>query len=142
MQPRSGGRPRGPKQPGRSYDLRVTLTPSTKVLAGIFAVSGVVHLAKPEAYEPLMPSWVPAHREVILGSGVAELALAAGLLTPATRRLAGWGSVALLLGVYPGNVKMAMDSTRSRKTGLKVAAFARLPLQWPMIKAAYGATKG
>ena len=120
----------------------MTLTSSTKVLAGIFAVSGAVHLAKPEAYEPLMPSWVPAHREVILGSGVAELALAAGLLTPATRRLAGWGSVALLLGVYPGNVKMAMDSTRSRKTGLKVAAFARLPLQWPMIKAAHAATRG
>ncbi|WP_193612210.1 DoxX family protein [Nocardioides lijunqiniae] len=120
----------------------MSLTPSTRALAAIFAVSGAVHLARPEVYEPLMPRWVPRHREVILGSGAAELALAAGLLMPATRRVAGWGSIALLLGVYPGNVKMAMDSTRSRRTGIKVAAFGRLPLQWPMLKAAYAATKG
>ena len=40
----------------------------------MFAVSGTIHLVRPQTYEPLMPSWVPAHREVILGSGVAELA--------------------------------------------------------------------
>ena len=56
------------------------------LLAGIFTVSGVVHLARPRTYEPLMPDWVPAHREVILGSGVAELACAAGLLAAPTRR--------------------------------------------------------
>ena len=115
---------------------------STKVLAGVFAVSGTVHLAKPDVYEQIMPSWVPRHREVILGSGVAELGLAAGLLAPQTRRLAGWASIALLLGVYPANVKMAVDSTRTRNTAFKAAAFGRLPLQWPMLKAAHGATKG
>ncbi len=120
----------------------MTLTPSTKVLAGIFAVSGSIHLAKPDVYEQIMPSWVPRHREVILGSGVAELALAAGLLAPRTRRLAGWASLALLLGVFPANVKMAVDSTRTRNTGYKAAAIGRLPLQWPMLKAAYDATRG
>lgn len=120
----------------------MTISRSTKVLAGIFAVSGTVHLVKPEAYEQIMPSWVPRHREVILGSGVAEIGLAAGLLAPQTRRLAGWASIGLLLGVYPANVKMAVDSTKTRNTGFKVAAFGRLPLQWPMLKAAYAATKG
>ena len=115
---------------------------STQVLAGIFAVSGVAHLAKPELYERIMPSWVPRHREVILGSGVAEVALGAGLLAPPTRRLAGWGSVALLLGVYPANVKMATDSLRTRNTGFKAAALGRLPLQWPMIRAALRAARG
>ena len=56
---------------------------NVQVLAGIFAVSGTVHLVKPELYEPIMPTRLPAHRELILGSGVAELALAAGLLWPA-----------------------------------------------------------
>ena len=55
------------------------LPKDTAALVAIFAVSGVVHLVKPEVYEPLMPSWVPRHRDVILGSGVAELACAAGL---------------------------------------------------------------
>lgn len=110
-------------------------------MAGIFAVSGVVHLVKPEFYEPIMPAWVPRSRDVILGSGVAEIALSAGLLAPPTRRLAGWGSVALLVGVFPANVKMATDSLGTTNTGLKAGALGRLPLQWPMIKAALQAAK-
>lgn len=120
----------------------MTLARSTRFLALGFAASGVVHLARPQAYEPLMPSWVPAHREVILGSGVAELACAAGLALPATRRLAGWASAALLVGVYPGNVKMAVDAARSDNPAFKAAAFARLPLQLPMIRAALRAARG
>src|SRR4051812_22796298 len=114
----------------------MALSRGTKLLVGIFAASGVVHLAKPEVYEPLMPRWVPAHREVILASGVAELAGALGLLFPPTRRLAGLASAALLVGVFPGNVKMAVDASRTRNTPFKVAAFARLPLQLPMIRGA------
>jgi uncharacterized membrane protein len=109
---------------------------SAKLLAAGFAGSGTVHLVKPEVYLPLMPSWVPAHREVILASGVAELALAVGLVLPPTRRVAGWASVALLLGVWPGNLQMALDSRRSKSTAFKVAAWGRLPLQVPMIRAA------
>ncbi len=40
----------------------MALPRSVKILALGFAVSGTVHLAKPEVYLPLMPSWVPAHR--------------------------------------------------------------------------------
>ena len=119
----------------------MTLQRSTRFLALGFLGSGVVHLVRPQVYEPIMPTWVPAHREVILGSGVAEVALAVGLLTPATRRLAGWGSVALLLGVFPANLKMATDSLATDNTALKVGAFARLPGQWPMIRAALAATR-
>jgi uncharacterized membrane protein len=115
---------------------------SIKVLALGFAASGVVHLAKPAVYEPLMPAWVPAHREVILASGVAELACAAGLAVPATRRAAGWASVLLLLGVYPGNLKMAVDASRTTSTRFKVLAYGRLPLQVPMIRAALRAARG
>lgn len=120
----------------------MSIARSTQILAGIFAVSGVAHLVKPDAYESIMPDWVPAHREVILGSGVAEVVLSAGLLAPKTRRLAGWGSLALLLGVYPANVKMATDSLATNNSGLKAAAFGRLPLQWPMIKMALKASRG
>jgi len=119
----------------------VPLPRSAKLLAAGFAGSGAVHLAKPEVYEPLMPSWVPAHREVILGSGLAELALALGLVLPPTRRLAGWASVGLLLAVWPGNLQMALDSNRSSSAAFKVAAWGRLPLQVPMIRAAVAAAR-
>jgi len=107
-----------------------------KIVLGAFLTSGLVHLVKPEVFGPLMPSWVPAHRQVIIGSGVAELACAAGLAMPRTRRLAGLASAALLVGVFPGNIKMAVDAAHSDKTSLKVAAFGRLPFQVPMIRGA------
>src|SRR3954451_5336994 len=111
----------------------MALPRSSRFLVGAFVSSGAVHLARPQVYEPLMPAWVPAHREVILGSGVAELVCAVGMALPPTRRVAGWASAALLLAVWPGNLKMALDSTRSSSTAFKVAAWGRVPLQLPMI---------
>jgi uncharacterized membrane protein len=112
-----------------------------KVLVGILGVNGTLHLVTPETYEPLMPSFVPAHRPVIYGSGVAELLCAAGLLHPRTRKAAGRASAALLVAVFAGNVKMADDARRSRSTRFKAIAYARLPLQWPMVRAALKAAR-
>ncbi|WP_148574493.1 DoxX family protein [Nocardioides caldifontis] len=119
-----------------------TLPRDVALLAGIFTVSGTVHLVNPDVFRPLMPSWVPKHREVILGSGVAELACAAGLVLPATRRPAGLASAVLLAAVFPGNVKMAVDAQRTRSTAYKAATLARLPLQLPMIRSALKAYRG
>jgi uncharacterized membrane protein len=113
-----------------------TVPRDVALLAGIFTTSGVVHLARPRTFKPLMPRWVPAHHEVIVWSGVAELACAAGLLHPATRKPAGLASAALLVGVFPGNVKMALDSRRAESTAYRAATLARLPLQWPLIRIA------
>ncbi len=111
------------------------------LLAGLFAVSGVVHLVRPDVYRPLVPSFVPAPDRVILGSGVAELACAAGLLVPATRRPAGLASAALLVAVFPGNLQMAADSLKTRSTRFRAVALARLPLQLPMIRTALKAAR-
>jgi len=107
-----------------------------KFLAAGFVASGAVHLIKPEVWEPLMPTWVPAHREVIIYSGVAEILCAAGLLFAPTRKAAGMASAALLAGVYVGNIKMAVDASKSDNVALKVAAYGRLPMQLPMLRAA------
>ncbi|GAB3579186.1 DoxX family protein [Calidifontibacter terrae] len=117
-----------------------------RVVAGAFATSGIIHLVRPQVFEPLVPSMIGHEREVVLASGVAELACAAGLLVPATRRVAGPASAALLVGVFPGNVQMTVDAVRSarrRPTGARVAraagTVARLPLQWPLVKWAWSA---
>jgi uncharacterized membrane protein len=119
----------------------VTARKNVLLLAGIFTTSGIVHLVRPEVFEPLMPNFVPRHREVILGSGVAELACAAGLLHSSTRRPAGWASAALLLGVFPGNLKMADDARRSGSRKFQAIAYGRLPLQLPLIGIALRATR-
>jgi uncharacterized membrane protein len=117
------------------------LTRDLKILAGVFVTSGVVHLVRPETFEPIMPKMVPAHREVIYASGVVELVCAAGLLHPRTRRLAGWASLAVLLGVYPANFKMAGDALQTNDTKFKAAAIGRLPLQLPLIRSALKAAR-
>ncbi len=116
--------------------MTAPLRRDAKLLAGGFLASGTVHLVRPDVWEPLMPDWVPAHRQVIIWSGVAEIACAAGLLLPPTRKIAGLASAALLAGVYVGNVKMALDASKGSNVPLKVAAYGRLPLQIPMIRAA------
>ena len=116
-------------------------TREVRALALILGSSGVVHLVRPQTYEPIMPDFVPAQREVIYASGVAEILCAIGLLHPRTRSLAGYASSALLLGVYPANLKMAKDAMHTDNRGFKAVALARLPLQLPMLRTAWKAAR-
>lgn len=113
----------------------MTLSRTARLVAGVFTVNGVLHVVKPSLFEPIMPPWVPAHREVVVWSGYAELAVAAGLVVPRTRRVAGLAGAGLLLGVYPANVQMTVDAMRGENRALQAASVARLPLQWPMVRA-------
>lgn len=124
-----------------------SLTPTAKVLVAAFATSGVIHLVRPKTFLPSMPSGVPRKIDVIRASGVAELACAAGLLAPPTRRLAGPASAALLVGVFPANVQMTVDAARvvadrgpsAQRVAWLAGTVARLPLQWPLIRAGWRA---
>lgn len=103
-----------------------------------FVVSGVIHLIRPEVFERIVPRFLPRHRELVLASGVAELVCAAAVIAPPTRRVGALASAGLLAAVFPANVQMAADVVRSGRTSpaFKAGALARLPLQWPLIRAA------
>ncbi|MBE2320865.1 hypothetical protein DVA67_033210 [Solirubrobacter sp. CPCC 204708] len=102
------------------------------VLGASFITTGLLHFARPRLYEAIMPRYLPAHRELVLASGVAELAGGAGVLHPKTRRAAGWWLIATLVGVFPANVEMAVHPERFRRIP-KSLLYARLPLQGAMI---------
>jgi uncharacterized membrane protein len=78
---------------------------------------------------------------VVRATGLPQLAGAVGKLLPPPRRLAGVASAALLVAVFPGNLKMAVDASRTTSIPFKAAAYARLPLQLPMIRGAWRAGK-
>ncbi len=113
-------------------------------LVAAFATSGVLHLARPGIFEPIVPRALPAARMIVLVSGVAEILCAAGLLVPRTRRAAGIASAGLLVAVLPANVTMSAQAKRRldrtpddpTRKAFFVATLARLPLQLPMIRAA------
>ena len=106
-----------------------------KLLAGMLGAMGVLHFAAPKPFDALIPEQLPGSaRFWTHASGVAELACAAAVASPRTRRLGGLAAAALMVGVFPGNVKMAVDYQRARKPlAHRAVAFARLPLQAPLI---------
>ena len=110
---------------------------ATKGLVAAFTASGVIHMVRPEVFEPLIPAVLPAPREVVYGSGVMELVCAAGLAS--RQSWAPAASAGLLLAVWPGNWTMAVRWQRSSKVHplAKAAAWARLPMQLPLILAAW-----
>ena len=114
---------------------RVTLrAPGWRPLAVLLAVAGATHFARPRIYEPLIPARLGDPRPWVLGSGAAELACAAGLALPRTRRAAATASAVLFLGVFPGNVKMAVDAhRRTAPAALRVGSLVRLPMQAPLV---------
>ena len=102
-------------------------------LAVLLAVSATTHFAAPRPYDMIVPRSLPgAPRRWTYLSGAAELATAAALATPRTRRWGGLAAAALFAGVFPANVKMARD-WRGKPAPLRTLAWARLPLQAPLI---------
>ena len=98
-----------------------------------FVAAGALHFIRPRPYEAIVPDYLPAHRELVIASGAAELVGGAALLHPATRRAAGWWLAATLVAVFPANVWMAQHPERYRVPGGRATLFARLPLQAALI---------
>ena len=86
------------------------------LLALLYAVAGYFHLASPAPFLGIMPGWVPAPEQVVLWTGIAELAGAAGLaqpFSPRLRRAAGVGLAMYALCVWPANANhMVIDLSR------------------------------
>jgi uncharacterized membrane protein len=106
---------------------------SQRALAAFFTTTGVLHFVIPRSYEAMMPPSLPAHREAVIVSGVAEIAGGIAVVHPGGRRLARWWLLALLVAVFPANVHMALNPEQVRGLDLervpRWALWARLPLQ-------------
>lgn len=93
----------------------------------IFA--GTMHFVVPRQYEAIVPPplerWA---REVVIASGVAEIAGGVAVLPERTRRAGRWWLLATLVAVYPANVHMALRPQRFSNIP-PAALWARLPLQ-------------
>jgi uncharacterized membrane protein len=102
-------------------------------LAGpLFLLAGALHFSHTRFYTRIMPPYLPAHRELVYASGVAEIAGGAALLAPSptVRRAGMWWLLATLLAVFPANVHMALHPEDFPDVpGGRRALYARLPFQ-------------
>ena len=109
---------------------------SRSILGAVFVGAGALHFARPGMYEAIMPDWLPAHRELVYASGVAEAAGGAAVLADRTVVPGGWLLIATLVGVFPANLHMALHPDRYGSIP-EPLLWARLPLQALMIAWVY-----
>ena len=101
------------------------------LLASVFYIgAGMMHFIRPEFYLKLMPPFIPWHAAMVQLSGLCEILGGLGLLHPKTRRMAGWGLVALLVAVFPANLYMATNPVEAGAAAMSpLIRWGRLPLQ-------------
>jgi uncharacterized membrane protein len=102
------------------------------IMGALYITAGALHFVLTRTYVGIMPDYLPAHRELVMRSGVAEIAGGIGVMVPQTKRAAGWGLVLLLVSVMPANIWMAQHPERYSNIPLWVI-WLRLPLQLPLL---------
>lgn len=89
----------------RSFGVTQTIL---RVLVALpLVVSGAAHLAMPAAMAQMVPPIFPARTWLVILSGVAELAGAAGLFFRRTERAASLGIALLMIAIFPANIYVA-----------------------------------
>ena len=108
---------------------RLAAEASPYVLASLLVTTGTLHLLRPAVFDSLIPPFLGDPRAWTYASGLAELAVAAAVALPRTRRAGGLAAAALFVAVLPGNIYMAFEPGDVPRW----IALLRLPLQVPLV---------
>jgi len=113
-----------------------------RVGSGLLAM-GIAHVVAPAPFVKIIPDSVPNPKLWNLVAAAAEATAGVLLLQsdPKKQRLGGALATVTFLGVYPANIDMAIKA--GKPTNPKaIAAWARLPMQLPMIRSGIRLAKG
>ena len=101
-----------------------------RIGAAIFWVlSGTMHFVIPRQYEAIVPPYLARWKqELVVASGIAEIAGGIAVVPERTRRGARWWLLSTLVAVYPANIHMALHPEQFPKIPA-AALWARLPVQ-------------
>jgi uncharacterized membrane protein len=97
-----------------------------------FIVAGLLHFIMPKPYISIMPPYLPAHKELVLLSGVAEAGGGVLILIPGLEKPARWFMIATLIAIFPANVHVAMNPDQIKGLPEQIphwTLWARLPFQ-------------
>ncbi|MFD1095312.1 DoxX family protein [Salegentibacter chungangensis] len=102
------------------------------LMAFMYVLAGIFHFIRPKMYMRIMPRYLPAHKTLVYLSGLAEIALGAGLCFPETKN---WSIYAIILMLFLFLlVHFYMLSSPKAGAGLpKWVLILRIPLQFLLI---------
>jgi uncharacterized membrane protein len=101
-------------------------------MAFFYTFAGIMHFVNPNFFLRIVPPILPMKLMLVYLSGVAEIILGIALIPEATRSLAAWGVIALLLAVFPANIY----HFTSKGAGMKIPMWLltiRLPIQFALM---------
>ncbi len=105
------------------------------ILALALGAIGVAHFRSTRGFRLVVPDWATRvtgldKDAIVVASGAAEIALAAGLLAlPRERRRMGWATAAFFVAVFPGNVHQWLTRRSAPFLDTDARRFGRLFLQ-------------
>ena len=101
------------------------------LLAAALLVAGTAHFVAVDEFLGQVPTFLPLREEIVLVSGVVELALGVALLALRGRRLEllGWVVAVFFVAVFPGNVWQAVNGSTSFGLDSTTSRLVRLPFQ-------------
>ena len=113
------------------------------LMGAFYLAAGIMHFVNAPFFIRIVPDYLPWHAALVYVSGVCEIALGALVLLPATRTVAAWGIIALLIAVFPANVNMLVHGIpmREGEAANMLALWVRLPLQGVLIAWAWSYTR-
>lgn len=114
-------------------------TISKYALAAFMMFAGTMHFVQPDFFMKIMPPYLPMHLPLVLISGACELILGVMLLFAATQKPAAWGTMALLIAVFPANIYLYQN--QHILPAPAIVHLLRLPLQGLLVLWAYSHTK-
>lgn len=103
------------------------------LLIATYLLAGGLHLLAPRPFLSIVPGWVPFPTQVVLVTGLCELAGAVGLMVPRWRRLAAIMLAVYAVCVFPANIKHAIDGLAYGRNQLGAAYHVPRLLFQPVI---------
>lgn len=112
-------------------------------LAAFMVGAGIGHFVATDSFLAQTPDFLPLRREIILASGVMEIALGLAMaLWTARRRQVGIALAAFYVVIFPGNLYQAIAGTTAFGLDTPGARWLRLLMQPVLIAAALWSTAG
>jgi uncharacterized membrane protein len=109
---------------GRMLYRRVALL----FVSALFLSSGMAHHVATDTFVSIMPAYIPCPREVVVITGLCEIAGAVGLWFRRTRRSAGYALALFTLAVLPVHIDMLVHAADWPRIGAPLL-WLRLAMQ-------------